>query len=242
MDTWNAPMVQSRQPLAYRLMERIVLRGPRWHGSCWQRGIAESGSSGLSTLMIDIPGDLVWYLPCMQQASYLEGVPLMWMLPLYLHVNQKSDDADDDEQHHWYIVKMLNLIQQCPPQHCFWHLYKNQSGTAWTMYHHRIIWFMINVQVQGQHPLPLPGSWLAARMADLIQDLQVCLSWELPLSAIPLRHLLSCHPGPPRLMLSINLYVKGSLDCSIGAFHISIPAEPFLLQNEVQILNANLHK
>ena len=26
-----------------------------------------------------------------QQASYLEGGPLMWMLPLYLHVNQKSD-------------------------------------------------------------------------------------------------------------------------------------------------------
>ena len=29
-------------------------------------------------------------------ASYLEGGPLMWMLPLYLHVNQKSDYDDDD--------------------------------------------------------------------------------------------------------------------------------------------------
>ena len=54
-------------------------------------GIAESGSSRLSTIMIDVPGDLVWDLPCMQQASYLEGGPLMWMLSLYLHVNQKSD-------------------------------------------------------------------------------------------------------------------------------------------------------
>ena len=27
----------------------------------------------------------------MQQAIYLEGGPLMWMLPLYLHINQKSD-------------------------------------------------------------------------------------------------------------------------------------------------------
>ena len=53
-------------------------------------GLAESGSSRLSALMIDIPGDLVWDLPCMQQASYLEGGPLVWMLPLYLHVNQKS--------------------------------------------------------------------------------------------------------------------------------------------------------
>ena len=41
--------------------------------------------------MIDVPEDLVWDLPCVQQASYLEGGPLMWMLPLYLHVNQKSD-------------------------------------------------------------------------------------------------------------------------------------------------------
>ena len=47
--------------------------------------------------MIGTPGDLVWDLPCVQQASYLEGGPLMWMLPLYLHVNQKSGDDDDDD-------------------------------------------------------------------------------------------------------------------------------------------------
>ena len=29
--------------------------------------------------------------------SYLEGGPLMWMLPLCLHVNQKSVDDDDDD-------------------------------------------------------------------------------------------------------------------------------------------------
>ena len=33
----------------------------------------------------------------MQQANYLEGGPLMWMLPLYVHVNQKSNDDDDDD-------------------------------------------------------------------------------------------------------------------------------------------------
>ena len=27
----------------------------------------------------------------------MEGGPLMWMLPLYLHVNQKSDYDDDDD-------------------------------------------------------------------------------------------------------------------------------------------------
>ena len=66
------------------------------YGSSWRRGIAESGSSQLSTLMIETPGDLVWDLPCVQQASCLEGGPLLWIWPLYLHVNQKSDDDDDD--------------------------------------------------------------------------------------------------------------------------------------------------
>ena len=97
MNTLNAPTVQSRQPLTYRLLESVGLGGPRWLGSSWQRGIAESGSSQLSTLMIETPGDAVWDLPCMQQASYLEGGPLLWILPL-LHVNQKSDDDDDDVQ------------------------------------------------------------------------------------------------------------------------------------------------
>ena len=41
--------------------------------------------------MIEICGDLVRDLPYKQQASYLEGGPLMWMLPLYLRVNQKPD-------------------------------------------------------------------------------------------------------------------------------------------------------
>ena len=104
--TWNAPMVQSRQPLTYRLMESVGLGGPRWQGNSWQRGIAESGSSRPSTLMIDIPGDLVWDLPCVQQASYLEGSPLVWMLPLYLHINQKSDYDDDD------ILSALSVLVQ----------------------------------------------------------------------------------------------------------------------------------
>ena len=85
-----------RTAFTYRLMESVGLGGPKWHGSSWQRGIAESGSSQLSTLMIDVPGDQVWDLPCVQQARYLEWGPLMWMLPLYLHVNQKSDYDDDD--------------------------------------------------------------------------------------------------------------------------------------------------
>ena len=30
------------------------------------------------------------------QASCLEGDPMLWIRPLYLHVNKKSDDNDDD--------------------------------------------------------------------------------------------------------------------------------------------------
>ena len=44
MDVWNAPMVQSSQPFDMEAADR---------------GIRESRSSQLSTLMIDIPGDLV---------------------------------------------------------------------------------------------------------------------------------------------------------------------------------------
>ena len=44
----------------------------------------------------------------MQQASYLEGGPLLWILPLYLHVNQKSDDDDDDDDE--CCMKLENCV------------------------------------------------------------------------------------------------------------------------------------
>ena len=47
------------------------------------------------------------------------------------------------------------------------------------------------------------------------------------MSAIPLCKLPPCHLRHPMPTLSINLNVKGSLDCTIGVFHLSIPAEPF---------------
>ena len=48
-----------------------------------------SGSSRQFTLKKGAPGDQVQDLLCVQLASYLEGGPLMWMMPL--HFNQKSD-------------------------------------------------------------------------------------------------------------------------------------------------------
>ena len=43
----------------------------------------------------------------MPAASQLPGRgPLLWIWPLYLHVNQKSDDDDDDLlQRYWKILK-----------------------------------------------------------------------------------------------------------------------------------------
>ena len=68
MNMWKAPMVQSRQPLTYRLMESMGLGGQRHDGSSRQKRIAESRNSRLLTLILDIPGDLVWDLPYLQQA------------------------------------------------------------------------------------------------------------------------------------------------------------------------------
>ena len=115
--------------------------------------------------------------------------------------------------------------------------------------HHIIIGFLINVQVQGQHS----HQWAPFQIAVLLHAWQISHqisryayhevdSQELPLCAIPLCQLLPCHLWPPKPTLSLNLYVKGCLDCTIGAFHMSIPAEPSLLQNEVQILNAKSRK
>ena len=94
MDMWNAPMVQSRQPLTYRLMEFSVgLGGLKWHGSSWQTDCREWKLSA-----IDPHDRHTWrsgVRSAMRAASQLPGGPLMWMLPMYLHVNQKSDDDDD---------------------------------------------------------------------------------------------------------------------------------------------------
>ena len=68
-----------------------------------------SGSSPQLTLKKGAPGDQVWDLLCVQPASYLERGPMMWMMPLHLHVNQKSDyDIYDDVFD--YISKVIVII------------------------------------------------------------------------------------------------------------------------------------
>ena len=98
-----------------------------WHTDCWKawaweaqddleaagREGLQSGSSQLSTFVIETPGDLVWDLPWVQQASYLEGGPLLWILPLYLHVNQKSDDDDSAKVYRCtHFLARLDEVQE----------------------------------------------------------------------------------------------------------------------------------
>ena len=48
-----------------------------------------------------------WRSVCLQLVSYLEGGPLMWMMPLHLQVNQKSDyimKPTKEKGHIWVII------------------------------------------------------------------------------------------------------------------------------------------
>ena len=73
--------------------ESLGLGGPRWHGSSWQRGIAESGSSQLSTLMTHLE---IWCEIC--------------------HVCSKSATCTWKEAHWWWWMIMsfwLFLASKC---------------------------------------------------------------------------------------------------------------------------------
>ena len=45
----------------------------------------------------------------MQHASCLEGGPLLWIWPLYLHVNKKSKDDDDDDDDDDDVSELRNI-------------------------------------------------------------------------------------------------------------------------------------
>ena len=46
----------------------------------------------------------------MQLACCLEGGPLLWIWPLYLHVNEKSDDDDDDDD--FGILRVTDICME----------------------------------------------------------------------------------------------------------------------------------
>ena len=100
---WSVRVVQSEQHMICRLTASRGQGGPNKHGRNWQRKTAVSGSSPQLTLKKGAPGDQVWDLLCVQLASYLERGPLMWVMPLHLHVNKKSDYDDMMIFHNWQL-------------------------------------------------------------------------------------------------------------------------------------------
>ena len=93
----------------------------------WQQGCANWFESSLGIHVrkrfLSIQFSLV------QQASYLEGGPLMWMLPLYLHVNQKSDyDYDMTAppsitvflEHIWSFIPIIALDKMLFSNQKYW--------------------------------------------------------------------------------------------------------------------------
>ena len=116
--------------------------------------------------MIDIPGDLVWDLPCVQQASYLEEGPLMWMLPLYLHVNQKSDYDD------------MMLLSGLKPTQCElwlpWWKHMNSQHKPWSV-------SRCTGRCSSELVLPLLSKGNILKYPDDINALKDVNSLELPL-------------------------------------------------------------
>ena len=80
-------MVQSEQHVIHRLLAG-------WPKRTWKK-LMEKDCHEWKLMTVDPQERSTWRSgvrsACMQLASYLEGGPLMWMMPLHLHVNQKSD-------------------------------------------------------------------------------------------------------------------------------------------------------
>ena len=90
----NVAMVRSRELLEKVELEdlNLILRERMWNTGCWQAGDRETladmeQTDGERLLWVEgASGDQLWDLLCVQLASYLEGGPPMWMMPL--HINQ----------------------------------------------------------------------------------------------------------------------------------------------------------
>ena len=110
MDTWNAPTARSRQPLIYRLMESVGLRRHKmtkkqltkrdrrdWKLSAIDPHDRDTWRSGVRSAM-------------RAECQLPERGPLLWVWPLYLHVNKKSDDDDDTNM----FIFCLNMLHVTP--------------------------------------------------------------------------------------------------------------------------------
>ena len=126
-DMWNTPTVQSRSHFTNRLSESVGLVGPRWHGSSWQRGIADEWK--LSA--IDSHDRHIWrsgVRSAMRAARQLSGRgPTDVDVAPVLHVNQKSDY---DMMIRYFFLFFFSLTKHTMCVHCF---FKCQSTDIFLM-------------------------------------------------------------------------------------------------------------
>ena len=103
MDMWNTPTVQSRQPLT----QVNGKRGPGMPKMTWKQ-LTERDRRDWKLSAIDPHDRDTWRsdVRSAMHAASLEGGPLLWIWPLYLHVNQKSND---DEYHALDFRRLSNL-------------------------------------------------------------------------------------------------------------------------------------
>ena len=77
-------------------MTKIMKIYPAWAGGeqGWKK-LTERDCREWELTTVDPQERSTWRSGGVQLASNLEGASLMWMMPLPLHVNQKSDYGDD---------------------------------------------------------------------------------------------------------------------------------------------------
>ena len=94
LGTWSILVVQLEQHVIYRLMAGGGQGGPSYNGRNWQKDCREWKLTKVDSPRKGAPGDQMWDLLCLHLASYLEGGPLISIMPLHLHINQISNYDD----------------------------------------------------------------------------------------------------------------------------------------------------
>ena len=87
MDMWNALLVHSKQPSTYRVEGK---RGPRRPQMSWKQ-LTERDCREWKLSAINPHDRNMWRSGASSAMRSASQLSLMWMLPLYLQVNQKTD-------------------------------------------------------------------------------------------------------------------------------------------------------
>ena len=140
MDTWNAPTVQSRQPLIYRLMEGVRLGGPRltwnqlterdrreWKLSAINPHDSDTWRSGVNSAMraaSQLPGrgaHCCGYGPC--TCTLIKNpMLLMMMMMLLLHYSIFWDEVKNKVSYHADVL-VLELMSKTKKKYIYFMIF-----------------------------------------------------------------------------------------------------------------------